>query len=250
MKKSSPPIKWMRQRAGDEDGSVSIEFVLVFPLLALWLAASFVWFDAFRAKSLMSKVGYAITDIASRYDGVVTPDQLNGLFDTHKKLLPQRASVDGWMRVSSICYNGSEYRVLWSYLGDDTFAESIANGQVPRLLPLTNADLPEIADILPKMVKDDTIILTDIYSYWKPLVSWAGFEPTALNVRLASRPRLKRVIKADPPLAGYTITSIATFCPTDEDPNGTGGDGSGDGSGGDDDSGLVIGGAGDDDDST
>ncbi len=237
MENCSPLIKRMRQRAVDEDGSVSIEFVLVFPLLALWLAASFVWFDAFRAKSLMSKVGYAITDIASRYEGDVSVNELNGLFDTHKKLLPQRASVDGWMRVSSICFNGDEYRVLWSYLGDDTYAEAAANPDddlVPRLLPLKNSDLPAMKDILPKMVKDDTIILTDIYSYWKPLVSWAGFEPTALNVRLASRPRLERVIKADPPLEGFPITSQATFCPTDEDPNGTGGDGSGGSGGGED----------------
>ncbi|MEM6474306.1 MAG: TadE/TadG family type IV pilus assembly protein, partial [Planctomycetota bacterium] len=80
----------------NEEGAVSVEFVLVFPILALWLGASFVWFDAFRAKSQMSKIAYTISDIASRFDDETTEADLEELFLTHKLLLPQRRTSEGW----------------------------------------------------------------------------------------------------------------------------------------------------------
>ncbi|MEM8657134.1 MAG: TadE/TadG family type IV pilus assembly protein [Pseudomonadota bacterium] len=198
----------------NEEGAVSVEFVLVFPILALWLGASFVWFDAFRAKSQMSKIAYTISDIASRFDDETTEADLEELFLTHKLLLPQRRTSEGWLRVSSICFNGTDYRVLWSYLGDDTYLEAIADPDDeidPRLLPLSEADIP--LNLMPTMSDNDSIIMTDVYSYWEPIVSWAGFEPTDLNVSLVERPRFFRIIPVVGGLAGYPNADEGTLCP-------------------------------------
>ena len=202
--------RFLKQRLSnwsqDTDGSVSIEFVLVFPLLALWLGASFVWFDAFRAKSLMSKTAYTVTDYTSR---LVRPTQaeLDRVFLMHKKLLPRRQTADGWLRLSSICWNGTDHRVVWSYIGDDTYANAIAdpNDDIdPRLLPLTDDEIP--LEIIPSMSVNDSVILVDVYSYWKPLVSWAGFQPTDLNVSLVSRPRFVDILRVVDGLPGYPFS--------------------------------------------
>ncbi|MEM9228323.1 MAG: TadE/TadG family type IV pilus assembly protein [Pseudomonadota bacterium] len=199
----------------NEDAAVSVEFVLVFPMLALWLGASFVWFDAFRAKSQMSKIAYTVSDITSRYENP-TEAQLVEIFDAHKLMLPQRRTADGWLRLSSICFNGTSHRVLWSYLGDDTYLEAIADEDDdidPRLLPMSDADIP--LNLMPTMSDNDSVILADVYSYWEPIVSWAGFAPTDLNVSIVSRPRFVRIIPIDGGLAGYPDSQEGTLCPED-----------------------------------
>lgn len=225
----------MRQALRDEDGTVSIEFVLVFPLLALWFIGSFVWFDSFRSNSLTAKTAYTLSDMASRMGKdedkpYATLDELDALFDSHTMLLPPRID-DGWLRVSSICFNGSSYRVLWSYLGDDTYAAAAADPDddlEPRLGYLTDETIP--TEIMPPMSSNDSIILTETFATWTPLADWVGMSESDWRNRLVTRPRYRTVLPLAPgdDIPGYPHAH-ALICPADED------DGSSDSGDGEDD---------------
>lgn len=224
----------LRQALRNEDGTVSIEFVITFPLLALWFIGSFVWFDAFRSNSLTAKTAYTLSDMASRMgkeedEPYATLDELDALFTSHKVLLPPRID-DGWLRVSSICFNGSSYRVLWSYLGDDTYAAAIADPDddlEPRLGYLTDDTIP--LEIMPPMSAHDSVILTETFATWTPLVDWVGLGATEKDWRnrLVTRPRYRVILPLAPgdDIPGYPHAH-ALVCPADDD------DGSDDGSGG------------------
>ncbi|MHA3976243.1 TadE/TadG family type IV pilus assembly protein [Halovulum sp. GXIMD14794] len=221
----------------DEDGAASIEFIVTFPLLSLWFVGSFVWFDAFRSNSLTAKTAYTLSDISSRWaaddaDPYVYLQDFEDLFSAHKRLLPPRIE-DGWMRVSSICYNGTENRVLWSWLGDDTYAAAMADpddDDEPRLNYLTDETIP--SHIIPPMSKNDSVILTEVYATWTPLADWTGFAQTDWANRLVTRPRFRTVVPLAP---GENITGYpdahALICPDDNETGGAGGGGGGSGDG-------------------
>ena len=209
-------LKRMVVRLRDEDGSMSIEFILTFPLLALWLMGSFVWFDAYRSNSQTAKVAYTMSDMASRYNSVDETDMAE-IFAVHKTLLPNRVA-EGYVRVSSICWNGDEHRVVWSYVGDDTYAAAKAayeadpdNNPIPRLVPLTDAEIP--VNLMPTMSVNDSIILTDVYGRWVPLADWVGLSETTWTNRLVTRPRFVTMI----PYEGSGMTDYAdraaSLCP-------------------------------------
>ncbi len=212
----------LRRFGRDEDATATIEFILTFPLLSLLLMGSFVWFDAFRSYSLASKVSYTLSDIGSRWASSdsqphVTEAELQNLFEAHKRLLPPRVE-DGWLRVSSVCFDGADLRVLWSYVADDTLAAALADPDddvEPRLGFLTDDTVPEA--IIPPMSPGDSVLLTETYSSWTPIADWAGFGPTTWTNRLVTRPRFRAIVPFDPgatafPYPGYPDAQSKT-CP-------------------------------------
>lgn len=102
----------------DDSGSISIEAMLIFPLLTWCYLAGFVWFDAFRAESLNEKATYAIGDIISREDGD-DENPLNSAFmqsmlNLHRVMT--FADKPTRLRVSVIEFSAADQtrRVVWS----------------------------------------------------------------------------------------------------------------------------------------
>ncbi|MEM7526771.1 MAG: TadE/TadG family type IV pilus assembly protein [Pseudomonadota bacterium] len=203
-------------------GNLSLEFVITAPLLILLFFSCIAVFEAFRTYSQIAKVAYTVSDIASRFrptearPALVNAD-MQALFDMHKTLLPARIG-DGWVRVSSICWNGDSHRVVWSYLGDDTFAAADADPDddlEPRLLPMTDDDIP--ADIMPIMSTNDSIILTEIYASWTPISPVGKLDPLSFRHQLVTRPRFAQLLPFDvTEIVGYP-DAAATLCPEDDD---------------------------------
>ncbi|MEM8657527.1 MAG: TadE/TadG family type IV pilus assembly protein, partial [Pseudomonadota bacterium] len=96
----------------DEEGAVSVEFVLVFPVLCLLLLASYVFFDIFKSESTAAKAVYTVSDILSRQEEVDT-GFVQDLYVLLDKLEPM-ASDNKWMRVTSAVFDGTSYNVDWS----------------------------------------------------------------------------------------------------------------------------------------
>lgn len=187
-----------------DDGSITVEFVVMLPLLIFWFLGALTFFEAYRANSLVSKVAYTISDITSKYgeqpivydsDGNVIDDprgiyeqDLEELYQIQQRMMPRRVSR-GVLRISSICYfedNDSDddptHRVLWSWVGD--------SGEI-------NADTDELTDdtipvgIMPIMANQDTVILTELFARWTPVSELGGFmKPLVWTNRVAERPRL------------------------------------------------------------
>ena len=161
--------------ARDEFGSVTVEFVIWVPVLAVWFVVSALFFDAYISRNRAANAAYTITDILSRQTAVDEGFILE-LYQLQEALLPD-APPGRRLRVSSIEYRADEdaYVVLWSraYGGPDPLPE----GQ------------PVSAEILPTMADRDTVILMELEVPYRPFSSWAGIGERFWTFRLVTRPR-------------------------------------------------------------
>jgi hypothetical protein len=148
--------------ADDTRASVTVEAVIIMPLLAAWFVGSFVFFDGFKNRNTASKATYTIGDILSRRTEAATPeyiDNLQVLFDT---LIFTSGGTA--MRVTSIEWDGTDHKVLWSY--------STKAG----LSKQNNAKVKTSAfkDRIPLMAANETVILVETFSDYNPAfnVGW------------------------------------------------------------------------------
>jgi len=178
----------------DEEAVITIEFVVYFPLLVLWIAFSFLFFDAFKTKSQTFKVAFAMSDIVSRYE-VVGDTDMAYLAALQNKMLPPRLEARA-TRITSICFEDNQYKVLWSYANAD---ESVGEFQ-----PLSDDTLP--FDVLPAMSAQESIILTEVQARWKPITKIGGMPSMVWENALTISPRFLQFIP-------HSDLNPATECP-------------------------------------
>jgi hypothetical protein len=171
---------WIKTRIAifraENQGSVSVEFMLILPLLFWWYAASFVFFDAFSANNKALKTSYMVSDILSRQTEIDN-DYLDGL----EGFLEFMTGVDSgtWMRVTSVQFSTADgYEVDWSYsTGPD---EALVTSQLASL----NLD----EDYLPIMANGESVILAETYVPYNPGYDVGLLARTYSNV-IVTRPR-------------------------------------------------------------
>lgn len=141
----------------DQDGSMSVEAMLVLPILIWVYLGTFVFFDGYRAQSVNIKASYTIGDMLSRETGFITPAYMNSLFTLQQFLTNTVEPVR--MRVTLYVFDGpnNRYVVRWS---------QVRGGSVA---PLTNTTLAALRPQLPVQLNGEVAILTE---------SWVGYEPT------------------------------------------------------------------------
>jgi hypothetical protein len=156
-------------------GSLSVEAVVILPVLMWAYTANLVWFDSFRVQNTNIKAGYAVADTLSRQTDIVTPEFIDGMRDLYAFLSASRNRAD--LRVTSIGRDpvtGSP-RAAWSY----------ATGDLPTL---TNADLLDRADVIPMLTPGDTIIFVETIMDYVPPINVGLRARTFTNV-IPTRPR-------------------------------------------------------------
>lgn len=192
----------------DEKASVTVEFVLISPLIMLWILGSYVFFDTYRQGTRAAKATYLVGDIISRLE-VVDNDDLTYTMDELFDRLTPRAPDGKWVRITSVIYDADadEYSIGWStVIGDqqyraeqdeisrgdrdaDDFSYEVVNAAA------SEADLP--MDLLPDSISDgDTFILTESFVPYNPMVTstmtwfkWAGLNDVEWRNRVINRPR-------------------------------------------------------------
>ncbi|MFQ6552756.1 TadE/TadG family type IV pilus assembly protein [Aestuariibius insulae] len=129
----------------EQAGNISIETLIIFPLLAWGFLACFIFFDAYRQKTLNTRMADTIADVVSR-ESVVGASFIDGMYSLQQYLA--RSENPPALRISTISYDkdDDEYEVEWSK----------ARGGLEEL---TNADIPNLTDKLPILSSDDTFIL-------------------------------------------------------------------------------------------
>ncbi len=154
------PFQHLLQRFKDDDSaSLTMEFVLMLPVLMLWFIGSIVFFNAYITKSGAQRAAHTVSDVISRQTQVD-----NNFIDTllllQNRMLP-RARV-GTVRVSSIQKNANtgDLAMLWTYSTD-------ANAQ-----PLLINDIP-LTD-LPLMQAGESVLLVDTSVPFAPISDWVA----------------------------------------------------------------------------
>lgn len=170
----------------DTQGTVTIEFMLTFPLLVMWLIGSFVFFDIYKSESKTSKAAYAIADIMSRKEKV-TVAELSDYYTLLDRMLP-RASDSKWMRISSIGFDedAGSYFVNWSHVTTPD----------PTIEALEDDDI-DVA-VMPLIADNDSVVFVEIWVPYTPLVDWFAFRDMRWYPQVAMRPRfIARVVCTD-----------------------------------------------------
>lgn len=140
-----------------EEGSISVEAMLIFPILLWCYLGTFVFFDAYRSQSTNLKAAYTIGDTLSREPEDITPAYLDSLSELHRFLVNEDQDM-ARLRVTVYRYRASDrtYRVSWS--------RTRGGG-----LQMTDAVLASLRSNLPVMPDNEMAILVE---------TWVGYSPT------------------------------------------------------------------------
>ncbi|MBR9762177.1 MAG: pilus assembly protein [Rhodobacteraceae bacterium] len=166
----------IRRFAGDESGVITVEFLILFPLLVWAYMAMFVFFDMLRATAQHQKTAYVISDMLSRETADITPTYI----DNSKKLFDFMMRVDrnNALRVSSIGYNEEDevYEIVWSQ----------ARGGKQ---PLRNRDIRRWDDRLPVLADLDELILVETWYDYEIGFAQVELDDLHLHSFVYTRPR-------------------------------------------------------------
>ncbi|MBU2993934.1 hypothetical protein Q4555_11120 [Octadecabacter sp. 1_MG-2023] len=136
-------LKFIKNRLAklrrDDEGSVVIESVIMFPTLFVVVMATFVFFDAFRNQSINLKANYTIADSLSRQTDYITNTFMTNTWLMHRFLTSSPNLTR--LRISVIDYDADtdSHSVVWSRAkggGDDYNDTSIAT------IGLVKTDIP------------------------------------------------------------------------------------------------------------
>jgi len=97
MQAARGPVERFRR---DEGASLSVEAVLVLPILLWAFLATYTFFDVYRAKNLSLKANYAISDLLSRETNTINTAYLLGTEKVFRYLTQSDAS--SWVRVTVV----------------------------------------------------------------------------------------------------------------------------------------------------
>jgi len=172
----------MRMRIFDkfsrgENGGLSIEAVLVFPILIWAITATFVFFDAFKTINVSQKATYTIADMLSRETEAIDPDFLTAAHETFNFLAG--SAGDNALRVT----------VVTMVEDPDTQVktmEMVWSEGVGGITGYVNLDILE--NRLPDMASGDQMIVVESEQEWAPAFA-VGLTSYRFREVAISRPR-------------------------------------------------------------
>lgn len=170
------PLASLFHRFGtDTRGSVSVEFVIITPILFWVFMATYVFFDGYRQGAQNLKAAYAIADMISRETEAINDDYI----DSMEAVLQLMTRVDTPLKLMVTVVRWDEddnrYYVDWS--------ESRDHGS-----ERTNSTISDIADKLPVMPDNERVILVETEAIYVPAFD-VGVGTRTLDNFVFTRPR-------------------------------------------------------------
>ncbi len=180
-------VQKLKDFRDDERATITIEFVIIAPVLLFLLALGFQFFDAFKSYSRAAKATYAIADIISREKDPIDASfdaKLHGLLEA---LLPW-IQDDKAIRMTSIKWDVDEddYEVIWSceINGSKAALDFYAYNQ------LTTETLSTVQKSkLPDLVPGDSVIFVETHIPYSALFDYIGLGNLVWENEVAVSPR-------------------------------------------------------------
>ena len=170
----NPLRRALRRFARRSDGTLSVEAIMVFPLLAWAYLGMFFFFDAYRQQNINLKAAYTVSDMLSREVDVITWNDIEGL-----------NRVLDYLTMSA---NPTQIRVSVVYYDEDTDRHILVWSRGTRgKLDLTQTQIEvDYTEEIPIMADSDTAILVETWSYYEPTVDLGLPSVTFDNVIVTS----------------------------------------------------------------
>ena len=159
----------------DTRGSVSVETVLIAPLLVWGMVSTYVFYDGFRTKSRVQIAANTVVDVLSRQTDTITPQFVNDLNNIFDVLATSRGSTS--IRVTSVAQTsaGAAPVIAWSH--------------GTRGIPPAQA-LTDLTGVVPPILTGEAAVVVETFGTWTPPFSLLGMENiVGLNTQVTSRPR-------------------------------------------------------------
>ena len=163
-----------------EDGVITIETMLLMPVMLWALLFGFSVHDAFRTKGLHQKAAYSLGDAISRETAPIDPAYLDGAHQAFEYL--SHSVGDTNLRLSQVYYDeaSDEYLRDWSEV----------RGGVE---PLNNSQLRGWHDRLPVMPDQERIVLFETWTTYDPIFN-IGLLSNEIRTFVFTRPRYAPVV--------------------------------------------------------
>jgi hypothetical protein len=190
-----------------EDGVVSIEAIMVFPLLFWSVWTTYTYFDGYRQGASNLKAAYAVADILSREKNTVTDQYITSMYDLQKYMIEEGNGLA--LRISFVRWDTGDEG---TDSDDRHFVEwSCTRGE--GLVRWSNETVNQVSDRIPIMADNATMILVETrHHYVRPFKLGFGSNDFFIDKFIFTQPR------------GYTFIEGPDSC---KDANNVG-DGGGD----------------------
>lgn len=199
----------------DTTGSVSVELIIVLPMLIWALAATAVFFDGFRTRYHAQMAAQTVADIMSRETNLFTANYVEGMNEVFDFLVDR--SIPTRIRVSSIIWDSinQRNRLQWSYgtrslqgLPTSTF-ELLQADDLETLSALFGAEdsfsfagagaqmpVSDLASRIPPVLPGEAMLLVESFALWTPFAG-VGLGQMRFNQVVVVRPRFAPWINFD-----------------------------------------------------
>ena len=186
-----------------EEGSMTVEAVMILPLLLWAFLATFTFFDVYRAKNLALKANYAISDLLSR-EAEIDMNYLLGIEDVYTYLT--QGGDPAWVRVTVVrcsenCTSEADrtLRIGWSQATDG-------------LASLSDTDVQgTYNEHIPMIAEGEWVIMVETMAGYEPPFSvyLTGIEARDMSDIVMTRPRFTSQLcwDADESCENYTTTN-------------------------------------------
>lgn len=170
-------MQLLRRFRRSERGALSVETVIMFPILLWAYGAMFVYWDIYKTLNMNLKATYTIADLISREPDPMTPAYIDGASGIYRYLL--RSQDDGDIRVTVVSMDsdavtGAPFlKFEWSY----------GTAGLP-----SRTDLTGIIGEIPIMALGDNLIIVESSVPWDPPMLF-GLEPRQITNRVFTSPR-------------------------------------------------------------
>lgn len=157
-------------------GTVSIEFVIMAPIIFWAYASMFSWFDAYRQVGVHDKAAFTAADMISRETDPIDDDYIDATRDLVGFLARAQERPD--IRISVIRYveRKDEFRLDWS----------AKRGSIGKL---RNSDVKNWHDKLPSLVGGERIILVETKIEYTPPFLYGLMRDNTVRSFVFARPR-------------------------------------------------------------
>lgn len=168
--------RFLRRFAGDQRGNMTVEALMVFPLLCWAYLGTFVFFDGFHAYSVNIRAAYTMGDILSRQTADITPEFMDSMSALQDVLTDTDEATR--VRVTKFEYRKSDdsFQRVWSEVRGDG---------VPRH---TSATLAQMRAQIPTLDDGELAVLTETWMDYTPPMN-VGLDPLTFTQVVVTRPR-------------------------------------------------------------
>lgn len=171
----SPLLNKLKSFLGDTNGNVTVEFVLVMPMLFWAFMATYVFFDGYRQSTVNLKAAYAIADMISRETEAINEDYIDSMHELFQLMVRSRSETK--IRITIVRYDQDDDRYYVDWSKRRGFSEERDDDSING-----------ITHSLPVMPDNERVILIETKNTFVSLFN-VGMDDKTLRNNIFTRPR-------------------------------------------------------------